>query len=156
MNYLIGILSVIFLGLAFAVISKSAGLSSKLKGGDDENSPLDSANNSNAIGFVIFWLVGTILGAWSFLKAKPDFLPEAASEHGVITDNMFWLTMAIITFAFFVTNTLLMFFAFAYRNKRGNKATFYPVNHKLEIIWTIIPAIVMAILVIQFGTHFIR
>jgi len=34
-----------------------------------------------------------------------------------------------------------------YRYKKGNIATFYPVNHKLELIWTVIPAIVMAVLV---------
>jgi cytochrome c oxidase subunit 2 len=147
MNYLIGILSIVFLALAFAVISKSAGLSNKLKGGENENSPLDSTNNTNAIGFIIFWLLGTVLGSWSFLQSRPNFLPEAASEHGLVTDKMFWVSMAIVTLAFFVTNTLLMFFAFAYRHKKGNQATFYPVNHKLEIIWTIVPAVVMAVLV---------
>ena len=55
--------------------------------------------------------------------------------------------MSIITFAFFATNTLLLFFAFKYRFNKNRKANFYPVNHKLELIWTVIPAIVMAILV---------
>jgi cytochrome c oxidase subunit 2 len=40
-----------------------------------------------------------------------------------------------------------LFFAFKYRYNKNRKATFYPVNHKLELIWTVIPAIVMAILV---------
>jgi cytochrome c oxidase subunit 2 len=96
---------------------------------------------------LIFWLLFVILGSWSFLNAKPDFLPVAASEHGVKTDNMFWISMAVVTFAFFVSNTLLFYFAYKYRFNKNRKATFYPVNHKLELIWTVVPAIVMAILV---------
>jgi cytochrome c oxidase subunit 2 len=96
---------------------------------------------------LIFWLLFVIIGSWSFLNAKPDFLPVAASEHGVKTDNMFWISMAVVTFAFFVSNTLLFYFAYKYRFNKNRKATFYPVNHKLELIWTVVPAIVMAILV---------
>jgi cytochrome c oxidase subunit 2 len=60
---------------------------------------------------------------------------------------MFWISMAVVTFAFFVSNTLLFYFAYKYRFNKNRKATFYPVNHKLELIWTVIPAIVMAVLV---------
>lgn len=147
MNYLVGLLSVVFFILAITVISKSLKLNKNLSGENESDSTLDSHNNTNAVGFLLFWLFGTIAGVWSFLHSKPDFLPVAASEHGVKTDSMFWISMAVVTFAFFITNSLLFFFAFQYRNDKNRKATFYPVNHKLEIIWTIIPAIVMAILV---------
>ena len=30
-----------------------------------------------------------------------------------------------------------------YRYKKGNIATFYPVNHKLELIWTIVPILIL-------------
>ncbi|CAM3776196.1 cytochrome c oxidase subunit II [Aquirufa aurantiipilula] len=147
MNYLVGLLSVVFFILAITVISKSLKLNKNLSGENESDSALDSHNNTNAVGFLLFWLFGTIAGVWSFLHSQPDFLPEAASAHGVKTDSMFWISMAVVTFAFFITNSLLFFFAFQYRNDKNRKATFYPVNHKLEIIWTIIPAIVMAILV---------
>lgn len=147
MNYLIGLLSVVFFILAISVIAKSMKLNKNLAQGDDESTPLDSSNNTNAYGMLIFWLLGTIAGVWSFLHSLPDFLPEAASKHGIDTDKMFWVSMAVVTFAFFATNTLLLFFAFKYRYNKNRKATFYPVNHKLELIWTVIPAVVMAILV---------
>ncbi len=147
MTYLIGLLSVVFLVLAFMIVSKSMALSKGIKGEEDSSIPLDGANNSNAVGFLIFLVLGSIAAAWSFLASQPDFLPEAASEHGIKTDNMFWVTMGIITFVFFLTNALLFVFAFLYRYKKNNVATFYPVNHKLEIAWTIVPAIVMASLV---------
>jgi cytochrome c oxidase subunit 2 len=147
MFYLIGLLSVIFFALAINVIAKSIKLNKSLAAEEQTDSAVDGSNNANAYGMIIFWALGTIAGVWSFMVAKPDFLPIAASEHGVRTDSMFWVSMAVVTFAFFFTNTLLLFFAFKYRYNKDRKATFYPVNHKLELIWTVIPAIVMAILV---------
>ena len=147
MFYLIGLLSIIFFALAISVISKSIKLNKSLVADENTDDALDSNNNANAYGMIIFWALGTIAGVWSFMVAKPDFLPIAASEHGVKTDSMFWTSMAVVTLAFFVSNTLLLYFAFKYRYNKNRKATFYPVNHKLELIWTVIPAIVMAILV---------
>lgn len=148
MTYLIGLLSVVFLALAIMIVSKSMKLSKGVKvSEDDDDSPADGANNLNAIGFLIFLVLGSIGATWSFLHSKPDMLPVAASDHGLITDKMFWISMSIITFTFFVTNTLLFTFPFIYRYKKGRVASFYPVNHKLEILWTVIPAVVMAVLV---------
>jgi cytochrome c oxidase subunit 2 len=147
MNYLIGLLAIVFFFLAVSVIAKSVKLNNKLSGTEDEDSTVDNFNNANGIAMLIFWLLFVILGSWSFMNARPDFLPIAASEHGVKTDNMFWSSMAVVTFAFFISNTLLFYFAFKYRFNKNRKATFYPVNHKLELIWTVIPAIVMAVLV---------
>lgn len=147
MTYIIGLLSVVFLALAIMIVNKSIALSKGIQGKEDSDSPVDGANNSNAVGFLVFMVVGSIAAAWSFFHSKPDFLPVAASEHGLRTDQMFWVSMGVITFAFFVTNVVLFVFAFRYRYKKDNVATFYPVNHKLELIWTVIPAIVMAVLV---------
>ncbi len=148
MNYLIGLLSIVFFVLAISVISKSMKLNKKLSGEESAtDDALDSSNNANAYGMLIFWLVGTVLGVWSFFEFKPKFLPLAASKHGVTTDQMFWTSMAIVTFSFFLTNALLLIFAYRYRYDKNRKATFYPVNHNLELVWTVVPAIVMAILV---------
>ncbi|MFC0185111.1 cytochrome c oxidase subunit 2 [Pseudarcicella hirudinis] len=147
MTYLIGLLSVVFLVLAIMIVNKSMALSKGIQKDSESEVPVDGANNLNAVGMVLFLVLGSIGAAWSFLHSQPDFLPVAASEHGLITDRMFWISMGIITFAFFVTNALLFIFAFRYRWKKNNVAVFYPVNHKLELIWTVIPAIVMAVLV---------
>ena len=148
MTYLIGLLSVVFLALAIMIVNKSMALSKGIKGVEqDPDSSVDSANNINAIGFLLFLVLGSIGATWSFLHSRPDLLPVAASDHGLITDRMFWISMGVITFAFFVTNTLLFTFSFLYRHKKDRVASFYPVNHKLELIWTVIPAVVMAVLV---------
>ena len=55
--------------------------------------------------------------------------------------------MGILTIPFIIVNILLFYFSWRYQYKPGTKATYYPENHRLEIVWTIIPAIVMALLV---------
>ncbi len=148
MIYIISLLSIVFLIISIVIIKKSIGLTKKTHQeleGNEAN--VDSANNLNAFGFIVFLVLGSIGAAWSFFVSKPDFLPVAASDHGLTTDRMFWISMGVITFAFFVTNSLLFIFPFIYRYKKDQKVYFYPVNHKLEIIWTIVPAVVMALLV---------
>lgn len=106
-----------------------------------------TSNKVNAILFPIFFIAGTFAFYWLSVVASENFLPEASSIHGIRTDNMFWITMAILIFAFIFTNIFLFFFAWKYQYKEGNSAYFYPENHKLEIVWTVIPAIVLSILV---------
>jgi cytochrome c oxidase subunit 2 len=106
------------------------------------------SNKVNAILFPIFFILGMIAIVWYSGIAKEHFLPEAASEHGRRTDFLFWVSMAVIGIAFFLTNLLLFFFPFMYQYKEGQTGYFYPHNDKLEIIWTIIPAVIMAGLVL--------
>ncbi|WP_020598552.1 cytochrome c oxidase subunit II [Spirosoma panaciterrae] len=146
MVYIIAILSVIFLGLAVMVISRMASVVQSASGPVDEDR-IGMSNRLNAGLMVVFFVVGLIAAIWSFLHARQFFLPEAASPHGRHTDFLFWLSMSIITIAFIVTNALLFFFAWRYQYRPGHKASYYPENHKLELIWTVIPAVVMALLV---------
>ncbi len=40
-----------------------------------------------------------------------------------------------------------MYFIYQYQYREGQKAKYYPDNHYLELAWTIIPAIVLAVLI---------
>lgn len=112
-----------------------------------ENQRVDGANKINAILFPIFLVTGLIGFYWITNYAKQFYLPDAASAHGQSIDDMFWFTMAILTFAFVATHILLFVFPYIYQYKEGRKATFFPDNHKLELIWTVVPGIVLAMLV---------
>ena len=150
MTILIIILALVFLVLTGMVLSKTQNLLKGIKGTEVEEtkkSYADSANDFNGYALWVFWLISAVGVVWSYLKYKEDFLPEAASEHGKITDFWFWFSMAVIMVAFFIVNTFLFYFPMKYRYKEGKKATFYSHNNKLEIIWTAIPAVVMAGLV---------
>ena len=101
-------------------------------------------NTINSFLFIVVFVVGILAFYLSFMSARQYFLPEAASAHGVRTDLLFWVIMAVLTFAFLLTHSVLYFFPFMYRYKEGNKAFFYPDNHSIERIWTIVPAVIMA------------
>lgn len=104
------------------------------------------SNRINAILFIVFFVVG--FGSFYYFSVHTEYhLPPASSIHGVDTDNMFWITMGILVFAFFVTHIFLFLFPYRYQYEEGRKAYFYPENHRLEVVWTIIPAIVMIMLV---------
>lgn len=149
MVYVVGLLSLVFLVLAILVLTRLTSILKGVNSGDttEEIERVGTSNRVNAVLFITFFVVGAIAAAWSFLHARQFFLPEASSPHGRHTDSLFWLVMTIITIAFVVTNALLFFFAFKYQYRKGHKATYYPENHKLELIWTVIPAVVMALLV---------
>jgi len=89
-----------------------------------------------------------ILTLYSFWKWGDVLLPAAASEHGSDYDNLMWISFALIFFVQTVTQALLHYFSFKYRGEPGKKALFYADNNRLEAIWTIIPVITLAGLIL--------
>lgn len=146
MIYIVALLSVVFIGLAVLVISRMATVVKNVNGPAEEGK-IGLSNRINGALFMAFFIFGLIGIVWSFLYAQQFFLPEASSPHGRRTDFLFWLSMSIIMVAFLATNVLLFYFPWRYQHREGYRAAYYPENHKLELIWTVVPAVVMAILV---------
>jgi cytochrome c oxidase subunit 2 len=106
------------------------------------------SNKVNAMMFVIF-LVGTgALFFWYSYKEFDNYHIPIASEHGVQTDQLFWITMGVTGVVFLITHILLFWFPYKYQYDEKKRADFYPHNNKLEVIWTVVPAFVLALLVI--------
>jgi len=101
----------------------------------------DRSNSVNAVLMIVFLVIGMLVMVWSVIDASDDFLPEPASSHGEIIDRMIYITFLITGFVFVITQVLLFYFAFKYRHKKNRKAYYFPINYRLEIIWTAIPAI---------------
>ncbi len=97
------------------------------------------------IGFLIFIYVLTIVTFWLWYGT---LLPQSASEHGQDIDNLMFITMVLLFIVGILTQALLHYFAFIYRGNVNRRATFYADNDKLEFIWTIIPVITLAGLII--------
>jgi cytochrome c oxidase subunit 2 len=95
--------------------------------------------------FLIFIYAITI---FCFSRYSKFLLPEAASQHGDSYDQLMWISMAIILFVQTITQALLHYFGYKYRGETGKKALFYADNDRLEFIWTIIPVIVLAGLIL--------
>jgi cytochrome c oxidase subunit 2 len=70
------------------------------------------------------------------------------SAHGSKYDNLMFISIALIMFVQIITQFLLHFFSYKYKGEKGKRALFYADNDKLEFIWTIIPVIVLAGLII--------
>lgn len=116
----------------------------------DEQAIGESSDNKiNAAMFLVFLIVGTILAVWTSVSASEYFLPEASSAHGKRTDNLFWITMGVIGCVCFATHVLLFYFPYKYQYREDRKATFYPHNDRLELVWTVIPGIVLTVLVVS-------
>lgn len=107
----------------------------------------DSWNNINAYFFLFFMIVGLSGFFWYSFKHYGSYEPPVASQHGEVTDNLFWITMAITVIAFVLIFIVMFWFTFKYRYNKNRKAAYFADNHFLEITWTIVPAIVLALLI---------
>ncbi|WOD42082.1 cytochrome c oxidase subunit II [Hwangdonia lutea] len=109
----------------------------------------DKDNTVNAylmMAFLAFIYVITIISFvyWGDLP----LMSNSASEHGPTIDNLMIISMVVIFIVQTITQFLLHYFAFKYKGEKGKKALFFADNNKLEAIWTIIPVIVLAGLII--------
>lgn len=86
--------------------------------------------------------------ASAFSSALPHWLhlPEQASTYAHEIDGMFHLIMWITGIIFVVVEALLLFFLWKYRHRPGRKAHYTHGNNRLEVIWTIIPALICVML----------
>mgnify|MGYP000458644897 FL=1 len=142
------ILIVVILGaIAIAQLVRVYEISAKLrKTGEHEITSRD--NNLNAkmmLGFMFALFISFI-----YLMATYGWTGRgiAASVEGKETDWLLNLNFVIIIMIFFFTNFLLFFFTYKYVRKPGVKAFYYPHNNKLEMLWTVVPAIVLAVIII--------
>ena len=91
------------------------------------------------------------LGCWGIWYCNDIFkgrmLPVAACNTGVNYDSMFNMTVLVTGIVFFLTQFILFWFCFKYQSTEKRTSFFFAHNNKLELIWTTIPAIAMAILV---------
>jgi len=110
--------------------------------------PASRSNHVNGVLMLLFLLISGAVTIYFSYSWYDDYKLPIASAHGVDVDLLFWWTMVITGIAFVVTEVLLFYFAFRYRYRKGQKVSFYPDNSKLEIIWTIVPAVVLTILIL--------
>lgn len=106
-----------------------------------------TSNRVNSTMLLLFLILGGVAFAWSFVSAWDEMNQPLASVHGEWTDSLFWTTMIVIGIVFVITQILLFWYSYKYQHKDEKRAYYYPHNNKLEIIWTMIPAVVMALLV---------
>jgi cytochrome c oxidase subunit 2 len=111
------------------------------------------SNRINAFLLLAFLITGLIGVYYCNEALKGKVLGEAASNHGEHIDMMLKITFWLTGIVFVITQVALFWFAFKYQASDNRKAYYYPHNNKLEVIWTVIPALALTVLV-GFGLYY--
>ncbi len=137
----------IVLGVVAAVqLSKVYQLAAKLRNHREED--ISEADNRMNAWLMLIWMFVFFAAVIYFYIAYGDFLPESASAHGAEIDWLFNVNIVIITTVFFLVHILLFYFSWKYYYRADRKAFFFPHDTKLEMIWTVIPSVVLAFIII--------
>lgn len=149
MTVLLAILCIILIAIIVVQIGKVTELAAKIRG---EEEIQDQANRRHAWGmlaFMVLFLVGCVWSALHYKNWMLGYGPhKSASEHGGILDYMFDVTLFFTGIVFVITQILLFYFAYKYKAEKGRTSIYIPHDNRLEVVWTLVPAVVMTFLVV--------
>ena len=123
-------------------ITRVSELLAELKN-EDVNEVTDADNKTQGFLYLVVGMGFILFVVWQMTEWNHLLLPEAASVHGAKIDVLMQFTMGMILVVFFILTPMLFYFAYKYRGNKNNTAYFFAHNNKLELIWTIIPTIVL-------------
>ncbi|MBF6641173.1 cytochrome c oxidase subunit II [Flavobacterium sp. J49] len=149
MTTLLVLIVVVLLAVALWQLTKIFDLTQV--GGNVNDTQIANDNDNKVNGYLMFAFLGFIYLTTIYCLLNYSHFPligDSASAHGPEVDNLMMISMVLIFFVQTVTQALLHYFAFKYRGKQGQKALYFADNNKLEFIWSIIPAIVLAGLIL--------
>lgn len=141
------ILVILALGFVITVqIARASEFVSVIRG--EEKSRKES-NRINAFLLLAFLIVGLFGVYWAHHTLGDKILKfgSSASDHGILVDRMMKYTLIATGIVFFITQILLFWYSFRYQESDTRKTYYFPHNNKLEIIWTVVPAIVLTVLI---------
>lgn len=144
MATILGIIIIICILLVIFYVGRTVELTKEIQGELDDTTKRSNVQGVLLLGFIIAFFIGIVWSSYIFL---PRMLPSPASAHGKEIEKLFNITLFFTGIVFILTQIVLFWFAFKYREKKGAKAFPFTHSNMLEIIWTVIPAAVMMILV---------
>ena len=148
MTSLLVIIVLVLLAVALWQLTKIFDLTQVGSSSDDSQVASDNDNNVQGyimFGFLAFIYIFTIYG---LLKWGHLALHTPASEHGILVDSLMNITWVLIFAVQVITQGLLYWFSFNNRGNKDRKALFFADSNKLEAIWSIIPSVVLAVLIL--------
>ncbi|MCK0178598.1 cytochrome c oxidase subunit II [Flavobacteriaceae bacterium S0862] len=147
MTALLTIIVLVFITIAIWQMVKIFDLANA----NNENSQVANDKDNRVNGYLMLIFLAFIYIITIVCLVKWGDLPlmsNSASAHGPQIDNLMIISMVLIFIVQTITQFLLHYFAFKYKGEKGRKALFFADNDKLEFIWTIIPVITLAGLII--------
>jgi len=150
MTGLIITLCVILISIVLIQIGKVTELTAQIKGEREAMADSSKWNGVLSLVFLVVFLFAVIISAWDFKNVMLLYGPhQSASEHGGVLDSAFNVTLFFTGIVFVLTHIALFIFAYQYRWREGRKALFLSHDNRLEVWWTVIPAVVMTVLVVR-------
>jgi cytochrome c oxidase subunit 2 len=148
MTSLLVIIVLVLLAIALWQLTKIFDLTQV--GSSPDSSEIANDNDNNVQGYLMFGFLAFIyiFSIYGLFKWGHLVLHTPASAHGGQVDNLMNITWVLIFIVQAITQVLVHYFAFKYRGKEGQKALFFADNNKLEAVWSIIPAVVLAGLIL--------
>lgn len=97
----------------------------------------------------------SLLGIFVFTLAAPFYgwwLPDAVSTFAPDVDWLFYLILWFVGFFFVLTQVILVYAMWRFAGGPQARATYTHGNHRLEMLWTAVPAVILlGIAIIQIG-----
>jgi cytochrome c oxidase subunit 2 len=148
MTSLLVIIVLVLLAVALWQLTKIFDLTQV--GSSSDDSQVASDNDNNIQGYIMFAFLAFIyiFTIYGLLKWGSLALHTPASEHGLLVDSLMNITWVLIFTVQVITQGLLYWFSFKNRGNKDRKALFFADSNKLEAIWSIIPSVVLACLIL--------
>jgi cytochrome c oxidase subunit 2 len=77
------------------------------------------------------------------------WLPENVSTHGSAIDSLFLLIYNITGITFLLVAGVMVAFLILYRRREGVRAGYTHGSKALEVVWTVVPAIILVVLTVM-------
>src|SRR5438309_260548 len=87
---------------------------------------------------LLLFIVSPFVSGW--------WLPKDISTFGGGIDALFYLILAITGFFFVLTEGIMVYAMCRYASRPGLKASFFHGNHTLELVWTLVPGVILLLL----------
>jgi cytochrome c oxidase subunit 2 len=128
-------------------VTRVSELLSRIKN-QDVNKITDNDNKTQGFLFLVVGGGFILFVIWQMLVWDHLLLPPASSLHGAEIDSLMKVSMGLILAVFFLLTPMLFYFAYKYRGNKKNTAYFFAHNNKLEVVWTVIPTIILTVLIV--------
>ena len=145
-NILIALVVLLIIA-ALVQITRVSELLSEIKN-QDVNKVTDDDNKMQGVLFLVIGFGFLAFVVWQMVTWDHLLLPPASSLHGAEIDSLMKVSMGLILAVFFLLTPTLFFFVYKYRGNQKNTAYFFSHNNKLEVVWTVVPTIILTVLIV--------
>jgi cytochrome c oxidase subunit 2 len=95
--------------------------------------------------WTLIFLAVPVLGVWTWVIAPEHhwWFPPYVTTYGEEIDWLFYVILVMVGVTFVLTEGILVWCFFRYSRPSASKAAYTHGNHRLELVWTAIPAVLL-------------